>query len=428
VTEPTAATIAHQAATIVDIEAALTMANGRPPSDMEISLLVQVARECDPAAQAQGYGPGTGLGWVLAAIWEAVNSGSQFVAPKRIAAICDRWVTEGFGSDHRSNPTPPPAPVPPPTWPMSSLSDETPTTPPPATSRTESGAFPAISDSGTFPALPPEPVTDGESQWLWEEVMRRLGGVLHPDALTRWFTGARIASIESDRVTVAVPGADVALKLASYRGLISRRMSEALGRTVDVVFQATQLSSSPAPPPPEPVQPSTRVDESSASGESTSPWWWPNQAAGDRRRATGDAPRHSSGEPPVSQPSAPSLESTRGASSVPANTPPAGRAAASSGVPVGASGLTNRQIWAMALSELETRVNGAAFAVWLRPAELIGVDPDGTLVIGARNSVQRERLDRLYREHLVAALTAVVGKPVGIRIAIIGAAGEGAIA
>ena len=82
----------------------------------------------------------------------------------------------------------------------------------------------------------------------------------------------------------------------------------------------------------------------------------------------------------------------------------------------------------MALSELEARVNGAAFAVWLRPADLIAVDPDGTLVIGARNSVQRERLERLYREQLVKALSDVVGRPVGIRITVIGAEGEGAIA
>src|SRR5262249_9847303 len=119
VTEPPPDALETQVATMADIESALTMTNGRPPSDMEMSLLVQVARECDPAARAQGYGPGTGLGWVYAAIWEAVNSGSTrggFVAPKLIAAICDRWVAEGFGSDHRANPTPPPAPMPPPTW------------------------------------------------------------------------------------------------------------------------------------------------------------------------------------------------------------------------------------------------------------------------------------------------------------------------
>ena len=92
--------------------------------------------------------------------------------------------------------------------------------------------------------------TEAEGRRLWEQVMRRLEGVLHPDALQRWFTDARVTSIEHDRVTVTVPGADVALKLASYRGLISRRMSETLGRTVDVVFQATHLSGGPRPHPP----------------------------------------------------------------------------------------------------------------------------------------------------------------------------------
>jgi hypothetical protein len=424
VTEPPAAAIAHQAATIADIEAALTMANGRPPSDMEISLLVQVARECDPAAQAQGYGPGTGLGWVLAAIWEAVNSGSQFVAPKRIAAICDRWVAEGFGSDHRANPLPPPALTPPPTWPMAPLSDEPPTTAPPVTSRTESGAFPAITESGALPAVPPEPLADGASQWLWEEVMRRLGGVLHPEALSRWFTGARVASIEQDRVTVAVPGADVALKLASYRGLISRRMSEALGRTVDVVFQATQLSAPSPSMPAESAQPSTRVYEPVAP-TSPSPWQWPTTAASPPPPNRDAAPRGENLPAPRATPS--NVEPVQAVPSLP-DPSASSRRVTSASAPLGTSGLTNRQVWAMALGELETRVNGAAFAVWLRPADLVGVDPDGTLVIGARNAVQRERLERQYREQLVAALTAVVGKPVGIRIAIIGAEGEGAIA
>lgn len=427
VTEPPPDALETQVATMADIESALTMTNGRPPSDMEMSLLVQVARECDAAARVQGYGPGTGLGWVYAAIWEAVNSGSTrggFVAPKLIAAICDRWMAEGFGSDHRANPTPPPAPTPPPTWPMPSLSDELPSTPPPATTRSESGSFPALSDSGIFPAVPPpEPLSEGESQWLWEEVIRRLGGVLHPDALTRWFTGARIAAIEYDRVTVAVPGADVALKLASYRGLISRRMSEALGRTVDVVFQATQLSAAPPQATTEPVQPSTRVYESPAHDPSVSPWSWPTSSAGSgsvRASSEGRAPAGEESRPKSADRALPQAPEPR--------TQTTNRSASGTSPSGDTSGLTNRQIWAMALSALETRINGAAFAVWLRPAELIGIDPDGTLVVGARNSVQRERLERLYREQLVSALSEVVGKPVGIRFAIINAEGEGAIA
>ena len=405
VTEPNAAGLAQQAATIADIEAALTMANGRPPSDMEISLLVQVARECDPAAHAQGYGPGTGLGWVLAAIWEAVNSGSQFVAPKRVAAICDRWVAEGFGSDHRANPTPPPA-VPPPTWPMPSLSEAPPEREPPAPSYHDSGAFPALTESGDLPALG-EPVPEGEAQRLWDTVTRRLDGVLHPDALRRWFSGARVTHIARDRVTVTVADAEVALKLASYRGLISRRMSEAIGRTVDVVFHAAHLAAPSAPAPQIPAEQSTRVDESPPP-EHGSPWWWPAsgrsaaappaRAAEPERHAVRDAP------PPLSPPR------TSGASA---------RA--------GSAGPSNPHIWALALRELETQMNGASLAVWVRPAALIGTDPDGTLVIGAKNRTQRERLDGPYRPLIVRALRAATGNPaVGVRVAIIGETDAGA--
>lgn len=400
VTEPNSTGLAQQAATIADIEAALTMANGRPPSDMEISLLVQVARECDPAARAQGYGPGTGLGWVLAAIWEAVNSGSQFVAPKRVAAICDRWVAEGFGADNRANPTPPPS-TPPPTWPMPSLSTEPPEREPPLPAYRDSGAFPAVTESGAFPVIAGEPVPEGEAKRLWDEVTRRLDGVLHPDALRRWFSGARVTHIAHDRVTVAVPDAEVALKLASYRGLISRRMSEAVGHTVDVVFHAAQITASPAPTPHIPAEQSTRVDEQAGAGHD-SPWWWPTPG-----RPSGAFPT----VPPASP--EPARPPTRRASS------PHASAATGSGGP------TNSQLWAMALRELETQMNGASLAVWVRPAALIGTDPDGTLVIGARNHTQRERLDGIYRPLLVQALHTVLGRPVGVRIAIIGESGAG---
>jgi len=400
VTEPPSAAYAQQTATITDIEAALTMANGRPPSDMEISLLVQVARECDTAAHEQGYGPGTGLGWVLAAIWEAVNSGSQFVAPKRVAAICDRWIIEGFGSDNRANPNAPPAVhMPPPTWPMPTMSGEPTATPPPMTI-TDSASLPILPEIG-YASVPPATTpgtaaTEAEARRLWEQVIRRLEGVLHPDALERWFIGARVTTIEHDRVIVVVPGADIALKLASYRGLISRRMSEALGRTVDVVFQATRLSTPPPPPTENPVQQSTQVYSPPVS-ETPSPWPWP---------AT-----------PVSA-NQPEESPERGDTQVrdtPALPPPTPAVRSS-------TGLTNQQIWAMALQDLQSRMSGATFAVWIRPAELLAIEADGTLVIGARNRVQRERLERQHLSDLIAVLGKILDRPVGVRVVMIGEA------
>lgn len=413
VTEPPTAAYAQQTATITDIEAALTMANGRPPSDMEISLLVQVARECDPAAQGQGYGPGTGLGWVLAAIWEAVNSGSQFVAPKRVAAICDRWMIEGFGSDNRANPNAPPAVhTPPPTWSMPTMSGEPPADSPSVTI-TDSGSLPILPEIG-YPSVPPATTpgtaaTEAEARRLWEQVMRRLEGVLHPDALERWFVGARVTTIERDRVVVAVPGADIALKLASYRGLISRRMSEALGRTVDVVFQATRLSTPPAPTA-DSVQQSTQV-YSLPVADPPSRWSWPaSTASGSFPAVPAEVAPTSSPNPPEEIPAAPHPE------------PPAVPTAASPSLT--STGLTNRQIWAMALQDLQGRMSGATFAVWIRSAELLTIEPDGTLVIGARNRVQRERLERQHLTDLVVVLGKILDRPVGVRVVMIEEAGQ----
>ena len=436
VTDPTPNALASQTASIIDIESALTMANGRPPSDMEISLLVQVARECDPAAQTQGYGPGTGLGWVLAAIWEAVNSGSQFVAPKRIAAICDRWVIEGFGSDNRANPNAPPVYTQPPNWPMPTMSAEPASSPPPITI-IESTPAPVLPDIG-YPSVPlattpGTTATEAEGRRLWEQVIRRLDGVLHPDALQRWFTDARVTSIEHDHVTVTVPGADVALKLASYRGLISRRMSETLGHTVDVVFQATHLSggTSSAPPSPvHPVQQSTQVYSTPPTTETPSPWSWPGSstASGALPTIPAEFGRSSAKEPPATQAS-PAPTNAEPPSGPRPTIPPAVPAPttatasepliASPPAAAGTTGLTNRQIWAMALQDLQSRMSGATFAVWMRPAELISLDPDGTLVIGARNRVQRERLEGQYLAELTSVLGKILDRPVGVRVVII---------
>lgn len=74
----------------------------------------------------------------------------------------------------------------------------------------------------------------------------------------------------------------------------------------------------------------------------------------------------------------------------------------------------------MALQDLQNRMSGATFAVWIRPAELLAIDPDGTLVIGARNRVQRERLEGPYLTDLIAVLGKILDRPVGVRIVVIG--------
>jgi hypothetical protein len=282
----------------------------------------------------------------------------------------------------------------------------------------------------------PITTTEAEGRRLWEQVTRRLEGVLHPDALQRWFTDARVTAIEHDRVTVTVPGADVALKLASYRGLISRRMSETLGHTVDVVFQATHLSGgiSSAPPSPAPhVQQSTQVYSSPDAPDASSPWSWPNSptASGALPALPAEfgqsSPAEPKSPPPAAkaEPSPPRVDppkATQPVAAAPAQTAASEPPVASPTIPVGATGLASRQIWAMALQDLQSRMSGATFAVWMRPAELVAIDPDGTLVIGARNRVQRERLEGQYLADLTTVLGKILDRPVGVRVVLIGEA------
>lgn len=64
-------------------------ANGREPSGAEERLLRGVAEEIG----------GNGWTWIRGAIDEAVDSGSGFVAPKRVREICRRWMAEGLPAE-----------------------------------------------------------------------------------------------------------------------------------------------------------------------------------------------------------------------------------------------------------------------------------------------------------------------------------------
>ena len=50
------------------------------------------------AAATSGVGrcPGSGWGWLEAAVWDAVEAGSAFVAPRRVREILLRWERDGF--------------------------------------------------------------------------------------------------------------------------------------------------------------------------------------------------------------------------------------------------------------------------------------------------------------------------------------------
>lgn len=67
-------------------------ANDRVPTPAQRQLLDEIAQRFDATAREHGA---TGWGWVAAAIYEAVEAGSGFVAPRRIREILMRWERDG---------------------------------------------------------------------------------------------------------------------------------------------------------------------------------------------------------------------------------------------------------------------------------------------------------------------------------------------
>jgi hypothetical protein len=79
---------------------AFASANDRTPTPAEHRLLRDLATRFAPvaatAAQTREDVPDSGWAWLEAAVWEAVEAGSAFVAPRRVREILLRWEREGF--------------------------------------------------------------------------------------------------------------------------------------------------------------------------------------------------------------------------------------------------------------------------------------------------------------------------------------------
>lgn len=74
---------------------AFAAANGAEPTPAQRARLQALAEQFDPFAR-RSIPPSRGHVWVLQAIEEAVESGSHFVAPRRVARICERWAARAL--------------------------------------------------------------------------------------------------------------------------------------------------------------------------------------------------------------------------------------------------------------------------------------------------------------------------------------------
>jgi hypothetical protein len=82
-------------------------------------------------------------------------------------------------------------------------------------------------------------------------------------------------------------------------------------------------------------------------------------------------------------------------------------------------GLSNAQVWAAVLAELERRgeVARTDLDVWLRPASLVG--RDGTaLVIGVSSAVAQDRVERRLLPEIRAAVAHVVGVSLPVKVVV----------
>jgi hypothetical protein len=79
---------------------AFESANDRAATPAERKLLRDLAARFEPVAatahQERGDVPDSGWGWLEAAVWDAVEAGSAFVAPRRVREILLRWERDGF--------------------------------------------------------------------------------------------------------------------------------------------------------------------------------------------------------------------------------------------------------------------------------------------------------------------------------------------
>ncbi|HEX5167046.1 MAG TPA: hypothetical protein VFV93_16685, partial [Thermomicrobiales bacterium] len=207
-------------------------ANDRRATPLERHLLAELECDADPPARAAGS---TGADWVVAAMREAVASGSAFVAPKRIREIIARWA-----SDARNAPSSP----------SPGLS--------PAVDGASTGAGEAVADV----RLP----GGASGNAVWATVVGDLARVLDRDAHDRLLAGSRIARYWRGTVEIRVTSLAAAGKLSNeYRGLVERHLNSRLRRPVAVRFEAD----ADAEPDRTPAAPST--DDEDAAGESPQP-------------------------------------------------------------------------------------------------------------------------------------------------------------
>jgi len=210
-------------------------ANGRRATGLEQDLLRQIAADFDAVARDSGEGD-TGAAWVMAAIVEAVESGSSYVAPRRIRQICERWRREGFRTERESG---------------ARLHDRQLSSSRPRRARGEAGVgLPSLTAEGAVARAlvgvgnseleQDAAVAHGSGateadQAVWATALRSLTDQISKANFDTWLRGSSLVRREGDTFVIAVRNGFVRDWInIRLRGHLRRALSEVVGASVEV--------------------------------------------------------------------------------------------------------------------------------------------------------------------------------------------------
>ena len=179
-------------------------ANGREISRAEQRLLREIAERAEAVTSTYGSGGTSGWSWVTAAIYEAVEAGSSFVAPRRIREIVGRWSREGGpGGRDRAN----------------------------GAAQAQAAMTEPARESGPSFTLP----NGQNSRRTWTAVTERIAVGLEGTMAADLFDGTDLVRFHDGVATIAVANQRQVDQLSGgYRGLVERGLEAAIGTPVAI--------------------------------------------------------------------------------------------------------------------------------------------------------------------------------------------------
>ena len=345
-------------------------ANGRRSTPAERQILRGLAERFDPPARVGGDAAlATGWAWLAAAVYEAVEAGSAYVAPRRLREILSRWEREGVRDGQAG--------------------------------RRAGGQDGSAVDSQAPIANRQSPIVLRDepdfalphgfgSRRTWEFTVGLLAGAIGAERLADLVRGTAIVGYREGEVTIAANPAQADLLAGPYRELVARKLGEALRRPVRVAVLAADAQGADG-------QTGRRADGQTPAMASS-----PLPPEGE-----GSGVRFAASQSPIANRQSPSSQHFDDAPATPHFL-------------VAECGLPNAQVWAAVLDEVAVSggVSRANIDAWLRTTALIGRDDAGALIVGVPHGLAQRRIATRFLGPLRAAAAAITGADLPLDIVV----------